>query len=34
LILATAKPILTTLKRAEGKLNLTVNAHGKRQMAV
>ncbi len=34
LILATAKPILITLKRAEGKLNLKVNARGKRQMAV
>ena len=34
LILATAKPILITLKRAEMKLNLKANAHAKRQMAV
>ncbi len=34
LILATAKPSLITLKRAEGKLNLKVNARGKQQMAV
>ncbi len=33
LILTTAKPILITLKRAEVKLNLKVNAHGKGQMA-
>ena len=33
LILATAKPILITLKRAEAKLNLKISEHAKQQKA-
>ena len=33
LILATAKPILITLKRAEAKLNLKISEHARQQKA-